>query len=143
MYDIIAIVRWLLSSPIISMIVLCLLFYKRHKIISSVMSVADKVHGLCSLIMLIAAFAIKVAVCYLMVALPHISAIVTEKVIAVLLVTCVLLLIDIVCTLPFAVLALFCTNHFNQTPLYKHYALSSCGTEVTAFTERRVFRLLN
>lgn len=143
MYEIAVIAKWLLSSPITSMIVLCLLYYNRRKIISSVISVADKVHGVCSLVMLIAALIIKVAVCYLMVALPHISAIVTEKVIAVLLVTCVLLLIDIVCTLPSAVLALFSKNHFNQSLLYKHYTLPACGAVATAYTARKVFRLLN
>lgn len=140
MYDIIAA---LIKNPFMSLIILAVLVFNRRKIIAAALSAADKASDVCSAVMLLLFVLVKIAAVCVVMALPHISAFVVEKIFAAIVVTCVWMLIDMVSALPAILIAMFSRAHFNASPLYivSYSALSDFSGDRSL--ARKVFRLLN
>ena len=143
MYEIYDIIATLLKNPIMSLIVLAILVFNRRRIISAALSAADKASGFCSAVMVLLLVLVKIAAVCVVMALPHISAFVVEKIFAAIVVTCVWLLIDLVSELPAVLLALFSTSHFNASELYIVSYSSMQDLSGYRSSARKVFRLLN
>ena len=140
MYDIITA---LIKNPFMSLIILAVLFFNRRRIISAALSAADKVTDVCSAVMLLLFVLVKIAAVCVVMALPHISAFVVEKIFAAIVVTCVWMLIDIVSALPAILIAMFGCAHFNASPLYTVSYSSLSDFSGDRSLARKVFRLLN
>lgn len=140
MYDIITA---LIKNPFMSLIILAVLVFNRRRIISAALSAADKVTDVCSAVMLLLFVLVKIAAVCVVMALPHISAFVVEKIFAAIVVTCVWMLIDIVSALPAILIAMFGCAHFNASPLYIVSYSSLSDFSVDRSLARKVFRLLN
>ena len=140
MYDIITA---LIKNPFMSLIILAVLVFNRRRIISAALSAADKVTDVCSAVMLLLFVLVKIAAVCVVMALPHISAFVVEKIFAAIVVTCVWMLIDIVSALPAILRAMFGCAHFNASPLYTVSYSSLSDFSGDRSLARKVFRLLN
>ncbi|MCI8325141.1 MAG: hypothetical protein HFH71_01190 [Clostridia bacterium] len=140
MYDIITA---LIKNPFMSLIILAVLVFNRRRIISAALSAADKVTDVCSAVMLLLFVLVKIAAVCVVMALPHISAFVVEKIFAAIVVTCVWMLIDIVSALPAILIAMFGCAHFNASPLYTVSYSSLSDFSGDRSLARKVFRLLN
>ncbi len=140
MYDIITA---LIKNPFMSLIILAVLVFNRRRIISAALSAADKVTDVCSAVMLLMFVLVKIAAVCVVMALPHISAFVVEKIFAAIVVTCVWMLIDIVSALPAILIAMFGCAHFNASPLYTVSYSSLSDFSGDRSLARKVFRLLN
>ncbi len=140
MYDIITA---LIKNPFMSLIILAVLVFNRRRIISAALSAADKVTDVCSAVMLLLFVLVKIAAVCVVMALPHISAFVVEKIFAAIVVTCVWMLIDIVSALPALLIAMFGCAHFNASPLYTVSYSSLSDFSGDRSLARKVFRLLN
>lgn len=140
MYDIITA---LIKNPFMSLIILAVLVFNRRRIISAALSAADKVTDVCSAVMLLLFVLVKIAAVCVVMALPHISAFVVEKIFAAIVVTCVWMLIDIVSALPAILIAMFGCVHFNASPLYTVSYSSLSDFSGDRSLARKVFRLLN
>lgn len=140
MYDIITA---LIKNPFMSLIILAVLVFNRRRIISAALSAADKVTDVCSAVMLLLFVLVKIAAVCVVMALPHISAFVVEKIFAAIVVTCVWMLIDIVSALPAILIAMFGCAHFNASPLYTVSYSSLSDFSGDRSLARKVFKLLN
>ncbi len=140
MYDIITA---LIKNPFMSLIILAVLVFNRRRIISAALSAADKVTDVCSAVMLLLFVLVKIAAVCVVMALPHISAFVVEKIFAAIVVTCVWMLIDMVSALPAILIAMFGCAHFNASPLYTVSYSSLSDFSGDRSLARKVFRLLN
>ena len=140
MYDIITA---LIKNPFMSLIILAVLVFNRRRIISAALSAADKVTDVCSAVMLLLFVLVKIAAVCVVMALPHISAFVVEKIFAAIVVTCVWMLIDMVSALPAILIAMFGCAHFSASPLYTVSYSSLSDFSGDRSLARKVFRLLN
>ena len=140
MYDIITA---LIKNPFMSLIILAVLVFNRRRIISAALAAADKVTDVCSAVMLLLFVLVKIAAVCVVMALPHISAFVVEKIFAAIVVTCVWMLIDMVSALPAILIAMFGCAHFNASPLYTVSYSSLSDFSGDRSLARKVFRLLN
>ncbi len=143
MYDMYDIITALIKNPFMSLIILAVLVFNRRRIISAALSAADKVTDVCSAVMLLMFVLVKIAAVCVVMALPHISAFVVEKIFAAIVVTCVWMLIDIVSALPAILIAMFGCAHFNASPLYTVSYSSLSDFSGDRSLARKVFRLLN
>ena len=143
MYDMYDIITALIKNPFMSLIILAVLVFNRRRIISAALSAADKVTDVCSAVMLLLFVLEKIAAVCVVMALPHISAFVVEKIFAAIVVTCVWMLIDIVSALPAILIAMFGCAHFNASPLYTVSYSSLSDFSGDRSLARKVFRLLN
>ncbi len=143
MYDMYDIITALIKNPFMSLIILAVLVFNRRRIISAALSAADKVTDVCSAVMLLLFVLVKIAAVCVVMALPHISAFVVEKIFAAIVVTCVWMLIDIVSALPAILIAMFGCAHFNASPLYTVSYSSLSDFSGDRSLARKVFRLLN
>ena len=137
------IITALIKNPFMSLIILAVLVFNRRRIISAALSAADKVTDVCSAVMLLLFVLVKIAAVCVVMALPHISAFVVEKIFAAIVVTCVWMLIDIVSALPAILIAMFGCAHFNASPLYTVSYSSLSDFSGDRSLARKVFRLLN
>ena len=143
MYDMYDIITALIKNPFMSLIILAVLVFNRRRIISAALSAADKVTDVCSAVMVLLFVLVKIAAVCVVMALPHISAFVVEKIFAAIVVTCVWMLIDIVSALPAILIAMFGCAHFNASPLYTVSYSSLSDFSGDRSLARKVFRLLN
>lgn len=143
MYDMYDIITALIKNPFMSLIILAVLVFNRRRIISAALSAADKVTDVCSAVMLLLFVLVKIAAVCVVMALPHISAFVVEKIFAAIVVTCVWMLIDIVSALPAILIAMFGCAHFNASPLYTVSYSSLSDFSGDRSLARKVFKLLN
>ncbi len=143
MYDMYDIITALIKNPFMSLIILAVLVFNRRRIISAALSAADKVTDVCSAVMLLLFVLVKIAAVCVVMALPHISAFVVEKIFAAIVVTCVWMLIDMVSALPAILIAMFGCAHFNASPLYTVSYSSLSDFSGDRSLARKVFRLLN
>ena len=143
MYDMYDIITALIKNPFMSLIILAVLVFNRRRIISAALSAADKVTDVCSAVMLLLFVLVKIAAVCVVMALPHISAFVVEKIFAAIVVTCVWMLIDMVSALSAILIAMFGCAHFNASPLYTVSYSSLSDFSGDRSLARKVFRLLN
>ena len=143
MYDMYDIITALIKNPFMSLIILAVLVFNRRRIISAALSAADKVTDVCSAVMLLLFVLVKIAAVCVVMALPHISAFVVEKIFAAIVLTCVWMLIDMVSALPAILIAMFGCAHFNASPLYTVSYSSLSDFSGDRSLARKVFRLLN